>query len=438
MANELIQKQSGNIYQTITNGGEGATPRRQSNGTMAEEVISGSERIYVRSSADFGTIDSTKEYFIDGVIDMTGVTIEIPAGGINISGYNFDLSQLVCADNNYTMFTSAVGGSGNFLAKDVAMEASGTGSQVYDLVSLDGFQAFEYTRVNFNNCTSLGTIDNYRQGFESGTGRFGGTPTMTLKGAWAGGYFIDSSIVRALDAGMTTPLYSAGAGFVMQSRFRSNQNIDLPASAAFIDFAPSSFPNPGTLQLTSMEVTRAGVYNADDANLTPNVSKSDLCSYWKQNNGLPNTFVGGTSNLTAEATTTVSVVDTWYTILGTFLGTGLEHFSASADGKMTHLGNTPREFEFTADLSLESGANNELSVRFNKWDDSASAFTPLTYTERTRQVNSLVGGRDVAFFTLVFGGVLDQNDYIQLELQNNSNTNNATLESGSFFRVQER
>ena len=91
MAFEMIQKQSGNIYETIANGGEGASLRRQSDGTMAEEVISGAERIYVRSSADFGTIDSTKEYFIDGIVDMTGVSIEVPAGGINLSGYNFDL-----------------------------------------------------------------------------------------------------------------------------------------------------------------------------------------------------------------------------------------------------------------------------------------------------------------------------------------------------------
>ena len=400
--------------------------------------ISGQQRIYVRTAADFGTIDSTKEYFIDGVIDMTGVTVEVPAGGINISGYNFDLSQLVCADNNYTMFQSAVGGSGNFLAKDVAMECSGTGSQVFDLTSLNGFQAFEYTRVNFNNCTSLGEITNYRQGFESGTGRFGGTPTLTLSGTWLGGYFIDSSIVRSLDAGMTTPLYSAGAGFTMNSRFRSNQNIDLPASAAFIDFAASNFPNPGTVQLTSMEVTRNGVYNADDSNLTPNIAKGDLASYWKSNNGLPNTFVGGTSNVSVEATTTVSAVDTWYTLAGTFLGTGLEHFSASTDGKLTHLGNSPREFEITADLSLESNANNVLSVRFNKWDDSASAFTPLDYTIRARQVNSLVGGRDVVYFTLIFGGILDQNDYLQLQVQNNSGTANITMETSSFFRVQER
>ena len=150
------------------------------------------------------------------------------------------------------------------------------------------------------------------------------------------------------------------------------------------------------------------------------MSKADLCSYWKGNNGLPNTYVGGTITVTSEELTVIGAGSTWYTLEGIFTGTGLEHFTASADGKLTHTGNSPREFEFTADLILDSNPNNELSVRFNKWDDSSSAFTPLDYTIRKRQVNSLVGGRDVAFFTMIFGGILDQNDYIQLQVRNDS------------------
>ena len=110
--------------------------------------------VVVKTSADFGAVDSTKVYFIDGIIDMTGVSVEIPAGGINIHGSTFDISQLICTDNSYTMFTSAVGGCGNILIHDVSFEVSGTGSQIFDVTSLTGFEAFESTAVNFNNCTS--------------------------------------------------------------------------------------------------------------------------------------------------------------------------------------------------------------------------------------------------------------------------------------------
>jgi len=178
-----------------------------------------SNRVVVTQASDFsGTIDSTKEYFLDGVIDMTGsgIEIEVPVNGINISGYNFDLSKLICSDDNYTLFTSPVGGSGDMLGKDYAIEVTGANSQVYNITDATGFNAFEFARINYNDCTSLGTITDYRQGLEVGTGRFGGQPQLTLAGTWLGGYFIDTSIVRSLDDGAYS-LFSAGAGFAIKT-----------------------------------------------------------------------------------------------------------------------------------------------------------------------------------------------------------------------------
>lgn len=402
-------------------------------------LVSAGSTVIVQSAADLsGTLDSSKTYFIDGTIDMGAQSIEVPAGGLSITGSTFDISHLTSSEDGHTMFTSPVGGSGNLLVRDVGLENSGASSQVFDLTDSTGFNAVELERVNFNNCTSLGEITGYRQGLESGTGRFGGTPNLTLSGTWVGGYFIDTSIVRSLDAGMTGALYQEGTSFSMASRFRSNQNIDLPANAAFFDFSASNFPNPGTVQMQGCEITRNGVYNGDDTNLTPNMDRGDLAAYWKQNNGLPNTFVGGTTSITSEELTVIGAGSTYYDLEGIFTGTGLEHFTASADGKLTHIGSSPREFEITSNLVLESQQNNNLTVRFRKWDDSASAFVNLDYTAQTRVVNNLQGGRDVAYFTIIVGAVLDQNDYLQLQVRNNSGNQNVTAELGSFFRIQER
>ena len=387
-----------------------------------------------------GIIDSTKEYFLDGVIDMGSNQITVPVGGINIKGYDFNISGLTSSEDNYTMFVSESIeiGSGDFLGQDYFIEVSGANSKVYEIYDSTGFNAFEFQRINYINCTSLGDIYDYRQGLENGTGRFGGSPSLTLHGVWLGGYRITTSIVRGLAGTMTEPLFKEGLLFQMNSRFLTDINVDLPTLAPLLDFQPLNFPNPGTLQLQGCEVTRDGNYNAGDSNLTPNVDKKDLCSYWKGNNGLPNTFVGGTITVTSEELTVVGAGSTWYTLEGIFTGSGLEHFTASADGKLIHDGNSPREFEVTADLTLDSNPNNEIAVRWQKWDNSLSMFTPLTYTERVRPVNSLVGGRDVAFFTLIFGGILDQGDYLQLQAKNNSGNSNITMENSSFFRVQER
>lgn len=100
-------------------------------------------------------------------------------------------------------YSGESGGSGNIKIRDLAIEITGANSQVYDLTPIDNFRAIEVNRVNYNNCTSLGEINGYRQGFEQGSGRFGGTPTLTLSGNWGGGYVYTDTIVRILDPGMT-------------------------------------------------------------------------------------------------------------------------------------------------------------------------------------------------------------------------------------------
>ncbi|HHZ97055.1 MAG TPA: hypothetical protein EYN67_16250 [Flavobacteriales bacterium] len=395
-------------------------------------------RVTITQASDFGVIDSTKEYFLDGVIDFTGagLSIEVPSGGIYITGYNFDTSGLKCTDAAFTLFSSPVGGSGNILFKDFFIDIQGAGSQVYDLVGDTGFEAIEIDRINFNNCTSIGTVDTYRQGLETGTGRFGGTPELTLAGTWVGGYFIDTSIIRSL-SNSAFSLFKAGAGFVMNSRFRSNMNLDLPALANFLDFAPANFTNPSTLQLEQCLITRNGVFDANDSNLTPNISAGDLESSWSGNTGLPNTFEGGAIGVTTTTATTITVDGQFEDLEATlWTAADLQHFDNPAGSQLRHLGSSPREYKVIAAFTLECTANNFLTLRVTKWDDSASSFN--TVLDQTRQVNNLQGGRDVAFFNININAELDQNDYIKLEVANIGATNDITAEADSYYVIEER
>lgn len=407
--------------------------------STAAPVAGLANRVIVNQASDLaGTLSGTVEYFIDGIVDMGSQTIEVPQGGLNLTGYNFDVSKLISSAPNYTMFTSPVGGSGNMLGKDYAIEVTGTDSKVYDIFSNTGLEAFEFARINYNDCTSLGTIDNYRQGLEVGTGRFGGKPELTLAGTWLGGYFIDTSIVRSLDDGAYS-LFKAGAGLTLASRFRSNMNLDLPASASFFDFASGNFANPSTLQIEGAIVTRDGVFDATDANISPNITEADLASNWMGNNGMPNTFEGGSIGVATELATANSGVG-----IGVFLDVAatawttsdLQHFDNPANGQLRHLGNTPREYKVVADFVMESNSNNVITLRVTKWDDSASSF--VTVLDQVRQVNALVGGRDVAFFAININTTLDQNDYIKLQVANQTATNDITAETDSYYVVEQR
>jgi len=413
---------------------------RGSGGVSSSDIPT--RTVIVKSAEQLsGQLRSDIEYFLDGVIDFTGtgLSIEVPQGGLSLRGYGFDISGLRCSDDNYTMFTSPIGGSGNVLGADYFIEVSGAASKVYDLVSDTGFEAFEFTRINYNNCTSLGVIDNYRQGLEDGTGRFGGSPSLELKGVWVGGYRITTSIVRSLPGTVTAPLFKAGAGFSMQSRFLTDINVDLPTLAPLIDFAPSNFPNPSTLQISGAIVTRDGSFDANDPNITPNVTAGDLCSSWKGNNGLPNTFEGGSIGVTAQVATANSVVAVGAFIdvdATTWTTTGLQHFDNPADGQLRHLGNSPREFKVLVSATAESTANDVVVIRVLKWDNSASSF--VTVLDQIRQVNSLVGGRDVAFYNININTTLDQNDYIKLQVANQTAANDVTIENDSYMIIEER
>ena len=393
-------------------------------------------RVVVTQASDLATIDSTKEYFIDGIVDMGSQSIEIPVGGINLRGYNLGTSKLFSSVGSYTMFTSPVGGSGDILGVDFAVSVTGGGSQVYDVVSSTGFGAVEFARINYDDCVSLGTMDSYRQGLEEGSGRFGGTPTLTLKGTWVGGFRITTSIVRSLDAGMTEPLFKAGVGFTMASRFLTDINCDLPASAAFCDFAPANFTNPSTLQLSGVILSRDGVIDSTDTNLTPNISGNSLASIWKGNIGLPNTHIGGDLEVTAEVTTSISVAGTFVDLAGTYTATELVHFDEPANGQLRHLGNSPVEYSLAGSLVLDSSSADVVAVKVVIWRDASSSFEDGRTV--TRVINNLQGGRDVGYFTIRNNITLNQNDYVKLQVANVSATNNITAELSSFFVVGER
>lgn len=382
-----------------------------------------------------GVIDSTVEYFLDGSINMGLVSIEIPAGGINISGYGYGISKLYSNEDNYTMFTSPVSGSGGVVFKDFTICVDGTNSKVYDLEDATGFNAIEISNFNYDNCTSLGELTNYRQGLEVNTGRFGGTPELTLSGSWLGGFRITTSIVRSLDDGNYC-LFKAGAGFTMDSRFLTDINADLPANVKFTDFTPANFPNPSTLQVSGALITRNGSSNPSDTNIFPNISHVDKEAVFRDNQGIQNTFEGGRLSITAEATTVISTVGEFYAIAGTWSSSDLQHFDSPANGQLRHLGNNPREYQVNADLVVDGDPNAEIEIRLRVYDASLGT-TSTVFTQR-RQVNSLVGGRDVAFFNIHAKAELDINDYAFLELANNTNTVNVTVEIDSYFDLEKR
>jgi len=384
-----------------------------------------------------GVIDSTKDYFIDGIIDLGTTQITVPPTGITISGHSFDLSGLTSSEDNYTMFISesiAIG-SGNMLGFDFYVSVTGNNSKVYELYDATGFNAFELIRINYINCTSLGDIYDYRQGLESGTGRFGGSPSLTLHGLWVGGYRITTSIVRSMSDTTTEPLFKAGTLFQMNSRFLTDINCDLGTLQPFCDFIPSNFPNEGTVQFKGVLMTRDGVADSNDTNITPNLSASGVCCNWDDNVGMDNTFVGGTLSVTSQAVSTITTPGIAVDMAGTWTASDLQHFDNPASNELRHIGTDPKDFRVTFDFVIEGSSGNVIAVEMVKIDTLANV--TVEYTQ-TRVIDNLQGARDVSYFTGTFNIRMNQNDLLVWQVINTSGTGNVTVELDSQWIVEER
>ncbi len=141
--------------------------------------------------------------------------------------------------------------------------------------------------------------------------------------------------------------------------------------------------------------------------------------------------------VTTEVATSITVDGQFEDLVATlWTSADLQHFDAPSGNQLRHLGNTPREFKVIASFSLESTANDVLSLRVSMFDSSAASSSVVL--TQTRQVNNLLGTRDVAFFEININTTLDKDDYIFLEVANIGATNNITAETDSYFIVEAR
>ena len=385
-------------------------------------------RVIVKQASDFGTIDSTKQYFIDGVVDMSSTTIVVPSGGIHINGYGLDTSKLISTDNSFVLFTDS-SDSGNVLINNCTIEISGSSSSVFALTSNTGFEAAEFNIVNFDNCTSLGYLDGFRQGLETGTGRFGGTPELELRGTWLGGYRVVTSIARML-SNTTHSLFKCAVGQTFGSRFGGNPNIDLPSNVTFLEATSSNFPNDNTVQLQD-------ALFIGDGTVLNGLTESDTAVRVSSTSGIQNTYVGGFWGVSTEATTTITTSNTFVKLAGTTTYAGLTWFgNGGGNNTMTYESTQPIKVNIEFVGSFTGSNNNTFSLRFRVWDNSASAY--IDYSEILFTTNGGILSDRAEGVVLISPFIeLDENDRIEVWVANTGGTGDITALLNSRLIIEE-
>ena len=106
-------------------------------------------RVKVEQASDLsGILDPTKEYLIDGIVDMGSQSIEIPSGGLNLKGFNFmhvDLSKANLKDADLT----------NAILFDANFEGANLENTEFAGAKLKG--------ARFLNTDSLDMLSNYQR-----------------------------------------------------------------------------------------------------------------------------------------------------------------------------------------------------------------------------------------------------------------------------------
>ena len=389
--------------------------------------------VLVKTSSDLsGSLSSQKLYRIDGDIDMGNTFITVPFGGINIAGFSKRTCRLRTSVAGLTLFVSSNGGSGNMVITDLTIVVNGAGSQVYDLKTPSGTESFEASNVIYAMCSSLGTLDNFYVGAESTVVRFGGTPTLTLAGVWYG-YSLNFCIVASLDSGMTGNIFNVGTGLLFNGRFTTNMTVDLPTNGSFTNFATGNFNMSSSFRLNGAKFSRNGALPLEtETNIMTAITHSDIKSNWLECDGITNTRVGGAMGITTEVTTVIPAVSTYTPVLGTWTTNNLQHFSMGTNGQLLYLGSFPNEFRVFFDGVISGGSNDVISIRVMRYQ--ASTASSIEVTEQTRIVNNLLGV-DRAFYNIFARFSMFENDYVYLEVSNNTDATNITLLIDSFVDI---
>lgn len=391
-----------------------------------------SNTVIVKQASDLLNIDSTKNYMIDGVIDMGNQSIEIPEGGISISGLNGarDTAILTSSEDNYTMFTSPSGGySGNVVLESCTIDLTGVSAQVFDLDNDDNSGALDITGVNFGvspttTTLTMGELSNYRQLLLNGVGFIFIDDGLIFNGSWTG-VAVTTTIVVGFPG---ATLFKEGVGFTINN-IRSDINfLSTQSNSILFDFDEANITSKGGFSLTNART------NADNA--VPNITGSSSYARFRNCGGIRNTYVGGQWSITTAATTIISSANTPVKMAGTTTYTDLQWFTQSTDNAFVYDGDQNIEVEVKGVLSLSGGNNDQVNVFFRKWDDSASSYIDAPKSQATLN-GGLLGSRAegipfLGYFTL------ENNDRIEVWIENISDSSNVQAELGGLVSINER
>lgn len=138
---------------------------------------------------------------------------------------------------------------------------------------------------------------------------------------------------------------------------------------------------------------------------------------------------------TTPATTTITTAGTYVKAAGT---TTLTNSSATmnngaTNNRLVYTGVATRHFHIVlqASVTLVSGNNQDIGIQMYHYDDSAASGTLLAHSE----ARTTVPGTEIVQITSHADVMMDNGDYLEMYVGNNTATNNLQVDFGYMFCV---
>lgn len=371
-----------------------------------------SNLILVTEKADFPapvsgviTLSAGATYFILGDIDLTGDRLE--AGGI--------VTILGTSSETASITSTGLGASTPLLTSRYTMPVRfvtfkdvGTGIYIDDNAGANAPLAIDWLGVNFNNVTTvgeIGTIDN----FVYDTGAFLEAQGLSFTGTVGTAAFSNSLFAGDGSAANIIEIAST-ATFTRRFRIIYSSVVAFSSTVGLNVNVSATIPVEGYI-LDTVNFSGGGTYIIG-------VQFDDNKSRWDNNRGVTNSAAISNYFMNGNATaTTISAIGTEVKVAGTTTSSAITQRFTNTDNRATYDGVIQRDFKVSAVFSVESGNNNEVGAYIAK--------NGTTIAASEIYVTTNAGGRAEAGFCQTIID-LNQNDYIEIFVENNTSTSDIT------------
>ena len=393
-------------------------------------------RVKVASDIFNKTINTNSIYFLDNpnIIQPNNQSILIGQGGLNLTGFSLRASKITSSEDGTPMFKVDPAGtySGALNFSNFSIVGSGTNSVIYDLDN-DGQtdnenNNIDWINVTYVNCSDLGTISNYRQGFwDVASSIFCGG--LQLLGTWSGGF--RSTSFRILHSDIE-PFFKESPALTLGGRFFTDAfYTGFGSHGGFCGYSPSNINNDGDFQIIGGNFEVSGSPVNDISDFFPNMPISSTKAFY-DSIGFEKTNVGGRIRWTATAPTVIPSAGTWVKLAGTTELINPQWTSATGNNQLNYISNQPSSGAVIASITISGGTSDDVGVRLRHFISSSS--TTVTLDDAFVTI-PLFGSS-----TLILIGYLELNngDYIFTEGTNLSDTTSITAEVGSKYILSKR